>query len=297
MPVVSKKIAVCLVGELRTWHRAKNYLFRFFDQLSKDIGCQIDYYFVTWSTSSKKFCTRDEVDLVNDIDITDSFVGKNLIAYHIESFKNFEKYTWLRYFYSAHLSKICGILKRQHELNNNFFYDQVIETRPDLFIKYSTSRIAESYHNTHCRDFEIAAGVIYCKDEPKGSFEFNDVYWRTSSFGHDIMANRNSFKTIKDLYFKFDDVFHESHNNIVTSIRIHYQYHRYIDQRGLTIKTNHQYYDNQQQSEDEVMWYKANTLLNEAEWCMPIRPTFPENFEQLPYDEIEKLSHAWPAIK
>lgn len=250
-----KKIAVVITGELRTWQTAKTYIFNFFDNFS---DC-VDYYFVTWNESSDYwYHPNKRLVSVTEEQITSSFSGRNLIQLRVEDIlphKNNKSIFVLK----AHLSKIANVLKRRHEFNNNFVYDYVIEIRPDLFISPTTTKKAE------CKDFEIIIGQMF-DDYFLGTNVplLPDLYFRTTSLGHDIMSTRNvyeksvtKFVDLRTRGFEFDPM--------ISTRDVHFMLYDFICKRRM------------------LPVYK---LSNDIEKAIVVRPNVPPQVQT--YEEIKK---------
>jgi hypothetical protein len=170
------RLAVILVGELRTWKIASQYLFRLFEERAH----QVDYFFVTWNVSTQ----TGELIPVIESDVLTPFQlhNKNLISYNILEPIGRHRST---FYNQAWLAKMGNILKRRHEINNNFVYDQVVETRPDCYFRSSdTSWII-------CKDFEYEGACPRTFDT--GLMGITDVYFRSTSSTNDIISNRYYF--------------------------------------------------------------------------------------------------------
>lgn len=177
------RLAVIIVGEFRTWKIASKYLFNFFSLRAH----QVDYFFVTWNVTSQ----TGQLLTVTDSDVITPFAKHNQkcvnhfiidpIGRHGTTFYN-----------QAWLSKLANILKRQHELDNNFVYDQVIETRPDCYFR-STDK-----EWTICKDFEYEGACP--KTWESGLLGVTDVYFRTSSFTNDLLSDRYRLSRSQSYY-------------------------------------------------------------------------------------------------
>jgi hypothetical protein len=165
-----KRLAVIIAGEYRMWPVASRYLFDYF----KDRAEQIDYFFVTWNLNAGM--------PLSELDITGYFANHHLSAFRICDVIP-EKHT---YYKQAYLSKVGNILKRQRELTDNFVYDQVIETRPDLYIR------REFQAWIPCQDFEyvIAPTMMTVEGTTPGMLFTMDFYYRSTSLTNDIISNR-----------------------------------------------------------------------------------------------------------
>lgn len=176
------KLAVILVGEFRTWAKASKYLFNFFDQRAD----QVDYFFVTWNVSSQ----TGELTNIGPQDIIAPFDNhnKNLVSFQILEPIGRHRTT---FYNQAYLAKVGNLLKKKHELANNFVYDQVVETRPDCYFRTTDTPWKL------CKDFEFEADG-YPRGWDSGMLGMTDVYIRTSSATNDILADRYYFRRNKD---------------------------------------------------------------------------------------------------
>lgn len=177
----TNRLAVILVGELRTWKIASQYLFKFFEENAH----QVDYFFVTWNVTSQ----TGELVSVTDSDVLTPFQlhNKTLISYKILEPIGRHRTT---FYNQAWLAKFGNILKRRHEINNNFVYDQVVETRPDFYLKSSHAPWII------CKDFEYAGTVP--KTGKYGLSMMADCYFRSTSGTNDLIADRYYFNKSAD---------------------------------------------------------------------------------------------------
>jgi hypothetical protein len=175
------RLAVLLSGDFRHWPRAAEYIFEFAENKAN----RVDYYFATWTTTRDYWYPQPTSILtkrsVTDSDITDKFTNRNLIAYKLV--EQLPEYPTSNY-YQSYLGNIASILKRRHELDNNFVYDQVIEIRPDLYIRDESTPIKLT-------DFECLVDIQYAGKVQNIHFpQATDFYYQANSFGSDVMANR-----------------------------------------------------------------------------------------------------------
>ena len=169
------KLAVILIGQYRTFAVTNKYLFEFF----ADKADRVDYYFVTWPTTGGHN-TRyfEKLTQITDSDITKFFTAHRLVDYRIVSDIP-KKHTYYR---MAYLSQIGQQLKCKTETEFNFVYDQVVETRPDVYIRSSMPWQL-------CTSLQYGGHPI----EIKNHHPFiNDLYFRSDSATHNIISNRIS---------------------------------------------------------------------------------------------------------
>jgi hypothetical protein len=187
---LANRIAVLLVGELRTWPKAAKYLFNFFN----DRATQVDYYFVTWDISTD---TGKQISIGYE-DIIHPFNQNNIKLYDYKILAPIGKQR-TTFYNQAWLAKVGNLLKRRVEQRENFIYDQVIETRPDIYLRRQSN---ERFLWSMCKDFEYEGGrpVLGNDGYSNGFLTMPDHYWRTNSYTNDIVANRFSFKKSTEHY-------------------------------------------------------------------------------------------------
>ena len=124
------KIAVCMSGQLRQWEIAKENQ-KWFWETS---GVKIDYFIHTWDYSgdregvSQPYITRDvSQDEFNKV--VEWYKPKKYIFDNKKQDFFYANDHWSSLFYSLAQSIM---LKREYEIENDFEYDLVIKTRPDV---------------------------------------------------------------------------------------------------------------------------------------------------------------------
>lgn len=205
------RLAVLLCGDFRAWPRASEYLFNYFEPLSDNI----DYYFATWSTTrdywwpEHKSVTTERT--VTQEQLIEKFVNRSLIDFSIIDQSVLPRYN-LTFYYQAYLAKHANILKCRYETEHSFRYDQVIEIRPDLYIRH------RDIHNelTPCNNQEYIVGEPFYNSELKLQ-QVNDFYSRTSSLGNDIISER---------------FYHRNNENPNTDINNHWLVLEYLNKIG-----------------------------------------------------------------
>ena len=124
------RLAVCLSGQLREWEACYQNQMLFWNSS----GYEVDYFIHTWDYSadrtgvSKPYEYRDITEEEFE-DLIDVYEPKKSI---IESKKPQDHYRgdhWMSLFQSMVAS---FTLKREYELENDFQYDVVVKSRPDL---------------------------------------------------------------------------------------------------------------------------------------------------------------------
>ena len=124
------KIAVCMSGQLRQWEIAKENQ-KWFWETS---GVEMDYFIHTWDYSgdregvSQPYVTRDVSQ--DEFDkVVEWYKPKKYIFDKRKQDFFYANDHWSSLFYSLAQSIM---LKREYEIENDFEYDLVIKTRPDV---------------------------------------------------------------------------------------------------------------------------------------------------------------------
>lgn len=190
------RLAVLICGDFRTWKNAAPYIFRFCDSFSGSV----DYYFSTWSKTHEwpDDLNGSKYKTVTDQDVLGPFNKKNLIDFKILDLpKQHEKF-FNTFYYQAYLAKVANTLKNRYEFKNNFLYDYVIETRPDMYLGKGVTNCLENIKQLG--DFEYVNGVIFQIDSAYP--QCSDVYYRASTFCNDVISNRFFRNGCNTIFFK-----------------------------------------------------------------------------------------------
>lgn len=191
-----RTIAVLIAGEFRTWSKCSEYLFHFFENRAE----QIDYFFATWTTSHDLPGKHiSESDIRNPFNLhKKNLVGINVIPQigrKVSTFYN-----------QAYLAKVANILKRESEIKNNFVYDQVVEVRPDIYIRPSNRPwiLLSDYEVCNCGHMITSQN---------GFDAIDDVYYRSNSITNDIIANRYWYRKSPEHYTHIEQTIENWHNH------------------------------------------------------------------------------------
>ena len=118
---MKNKVAICIAGEMRYWEITKN-IFNSFDA---------DIFISTWDTNDRQdnypYKFHGNKNMNNEIiDSLDNLVEAEFLPKEIEN-----KFTFNipKYWYLIHR---CNLLKTKQEVKENFKYDLVLITRPDV---------------------------------------------------------------------------------------------------------------------------------------------------------------------
>lgn len=179
------KVAVCLSGQLRKWKLGVDNQKWFWSTGNAEV-IEVDYFAHTWTYSwdrpgvSKEYTER----LVSNQELDEfksAFELKNLAVDDIKQNEFRENDHWSALFYSFCRSLI---LKREYELANNFQYDVVVKSRPDVAFSPSLSFNIPKLHNN----------VIYSTHGGPMPMEFNmfnvnDCVFLGNSYSMDLLTN------------------------------------------------------------------------------------------------------------
>ena len=140
------KIAVLIRGQFREWNNAKHSLFKALNPFEEHHD--ITYFFATWETSY--FALEPTPDGViekcenlvlsaADIDrIHQDFSGKSFFLEIVSVEKALKLFDGLElqeeYHQISYIRHIVGMMKQNYEIENDCYFDVVVETRPDIFI-------------------------------------------------------------------------------------------------------------------------------------------------------------------
>jgi len=125
------KIAVCLSGQLRQWELAHRNQRWFWETFGAD---EVDYFLHTWNYSGDRAGVQQEYEwrdvnkwefnrICKAYNVKDSIFDKKPQSWF------YDNDHWSALFYGLSQSLM---LKRKHEIENNFEYDLVIKSRPDI---------------------------------------------------------------------------------------------------------------------------------------------------------------------
>lgn len=182
------RLAVLICGDFRAWPQASKYIFRYAEGLADTV----DYYFVTWDSTQDSWWPKPKnIRTVTSNDITNTFSGRSLIDYRLVTQESIPKYS-VTFYYVSYLAKIANVMKRQHELNHNMVYDQVLEIRPDLYIRGEVDD--EITQLEPADDFEIISAGRFVNFHHPTIPSNVDFKYVTNSFGNDIMSCRDGYK-------------------------------------------------------------------------------------------------------
>jgi hypothetical protein len=187
------RLAVILIGQYRTWPICSKYLIEFF----KDKATKIDYFFVTWDTTS---IYSNGVWTESTIEVTDEKITKFFDKDQTVICKVLPDIPEIHTYYRmAYLSLEANKLKKEFEINNNFIYDQVVETRPDMYLRsYPWGGL--EYKWPLCNDYEYNGGEI--SNIGHRDLFMPDCYIRTNSPTHDILSQRINDFDVSNAYKK-----------------------------------------------------------------------------------------------
>ena len=199
------RLAVILIGQYRTWPICSKYLLNFFE----DKANRVDYFFVTWDKTSVYVngAWSDPVIKVTYDQLSEFFDKDQNVWYKIISdIPNIHTY-----YRMAYLSREANKLKQEIESQNNFVFDQVVETRPDMYFRSYPKGSLESKWLI-CGDYQYSGGEI--TNIGHRDLFMPDCYLRTNSFTHNILSQRIDKIDVKQSFQKhiFDKDYRNGHH-------------------------------------------------------------------------------------
>jgi len=175
------KIAICMSGQLRQWEMAKVNQKWFWETSGVE---QIDYFIHTWDYSgdregvSQPYIMRD-VSREEFDKLVDWYKPKGCMFDDRKQDFFYANDHWSSLFYSLSQSIL---MKREYEIENDFEYDLVIKTRPDVVFD-------PNYHFSweHLEDnlFYTTHGGIMAHEF--GMYNVNDCVFYSNSYTMDLV--------------------------------------------------------------------------------------------------------------
>lgn len=184
------RIAVCISGQLRNWSMGYHNQ-KWFWSAPNIPNCEVDYFAHTWTYSwdregvslpyKKRDVSKEEFDeFLKAFDIKKSILDDKPQEY----FYGNDHWSGLFYSFSQSLR-----LKQEYELENNFKYDVVVKTRPDVV--FNPKR---TFHIPRLDD-----GVIFTTHGGIMEMEFNmynisDIVFLGNSYTMDLLINLYAYR-------------------------------------------------------------------------------------------------------
>ena len=180
------RMAVCLSGQLRQWELALDNQ-KWFWESSEAAGVeQIDYFIHTWNYSgdregvSQPYVTRD-VSKEEFKNICNAYEVKGSIYDTKPSTWFYDNDHWSALFYSFAQSVM---LKRKYEIENDFEYDVVVKSRPDIVFNPKRGCCLETLWDNQL--FTCHGGEM---EHEFGMFNIDDCVFYSNSYTMDILVN------------------------------------------------------------------------------------------------------------
>ena len=179
------RVAVCISGQLRKW-KVGHHNQKWFWSTVNQPNVQVDYFGHTWTYSgdrqgvSQPYINR-EVKEEEFLEFANAFKFKKILFDDRRTPFFYNNDHWSSLFYS--LSKSL-MLKREYEIENNFTYDVVVKSRPDVVFDPG-------------KHFEIPHLFDNCIHSTHGGtmpmefnkFNFNDCVFLGNSYTMDLLTN------------------------------------------------------------------------------------------------------------
>lgn len=239
-----KSLAVLLIGQYRSWPTVSKYILNFFKYRAENV----DYFFVTWDVDWKG-------NAVNEQEILKHFVNEPVTIKIVPDIN--ESNTFYR---AAYLAKQANLLKKRKELTQGFVYEQVVETRHDLYIRRNSSSWLP------CYDYEYQIGSISARDtaDKINPLVITDIYLRSNSFTNDILSNRYVKSKLADT--------------------------KYLDQ--FTVGSNIKFTDNHHLLADYLMENRLTQIWSHGpdySFSTPVRKDPEVDLDQVPIGDLDKV--------
>ena len=196
------KIAICMSGQLRQWELAKENQKWFWETAQSPELDRIDYFIHTWNYSEdregvsqpyiKRDVSQEEFDKV-----VEWYEPKKYILDDKQQSYFYKNDHWSSLFYSLAQSIM---LKREYELENNFEYDLVIKTRPDIVFDpiyhFSWEHLENNIlYTTHGGNMEHEFGMFNVNDCVFYSNSYTmDLVMQMYAYRQKMLDERNMFK-------------------------------------------------------------------------------------------------------
>lgn len=234
------RIAVIFVGHLRTFVTCLPNNMHFFNKMSKTV----DYYLITWDQSDYTSSDYQRDNLLDITKVKQNFdieiyfgsllKGVKVIDSSIVNFdmKNQKNRGLSKLINLTYLSKLGNEMKQTYEKTNNFVYDQVIETRPDI-VHYPDEQ-KEFPFFFKCDNNDLITDLSIWNVMPSSKFLIGNWYWRMNSETHNKFSQMHDFlitKTDSDLedyeafHSSLNEYFIENTYNIQKGLDSHHTAH------------------------------------------------------------------------
>lgn len=187
------RVAVCISGQLRNWQLAYQNHMWFWTSINRP-NIEVDYFVHTWdysldrTASSKPYEERKVTS-----EEFEQFLGIYQPKKYIIDSKRQEDFYgndhWSGLFYSF----VKSInLKREYELENNFNYDIVIKSRPDVVF----------HPRQHCHIPKLENGAVHTTHGGLmpmecNMYNFDDCVFVSNSYTMDLLVNLYLYRQYK----------------------------------------------------------------------------------------------------
>lgn len=189
----TKRIAVCISGQLRTWRKTINSWL----PLIKNRN-HVDVFVHTWNfntVSTKINHDGSKIEKITENELEEFSRCINPCAILIESEKTFSpKSPSQAMQHPSHLSQFYGImmasrLKMEREITKKITYDIVIRSRPDLYFSDDVAKMVNDAKDGFFNGFDLRWDGFNGK--------ISDMFWISNSYIHDIIAD--SFLNLQEI--------------------------------------------------------------------------------------------------
>ena len=185
------RVAICMSGQLREWDYGKENQKWFWTSINRE-NVEVDYFTHTWSYSqdrpgvSQPYKTRQ----ISDEEYS-KFINHYAPKKAVQEDKTkeffYDEDHWSSLFYSFGQSVL---LKQQYELENNFRYDLVIKTRPDIV--FNPNFHAHISHVLNDNQIYTTHGGVM--PDEYHNINFNDCVFYSNSYTMDLLTNMYAYR-------------------------------------------------------------------------------------------------------
>lgn len=181
------RIAICMSGQLRQWEYGKENQKWFWSSFNQE-EYEVDYFIHTWDYSQDRAGARQDYETreitTKEYEEVIKWYGPKRALIESKQPKDFLGIDhWSCLFYSLGQSLL---LKQEYELENNFKYDLVIKTRPDLV--FSPEYHAHIEWNM-LEDGQITTTHGGIMPTEFHNINFNDCVFYGNSYTMDLLIN------------------------------------------------------------------------------------------------------------
>ena len=197
-----KRLAICLSGQLRQWHLAKDNQ-KWFWETAEAYGYEEIYYFIhSWTYSADRAGVTHEYEwrdisqeewdeLCEFYEVKDKMFDNRPQSW----FYDYDHWSALWYSFAHSI-----MMKRKYEIENNFEYDLVVKSRPDIIFNPKKTAYFEDVFDNQL--YTTHGGEM---DHEFGMFNLDDCVFYGNSYTLDMLVNMYFYRQ-KNLDCRYEAV-------------------------------------------------------------------------------------------